>query len=217
MLQTLLNGVALGFIASPTCPSNAEEIRVGTLAGFGGAALVALGAVTGDAAVLVVVLAGLHPLMEAYPPLRALLWLVGAVVLGYIAIGIFREVRHTRGLAEVAASGPQRVRSPASPAPLRAFWAGFAITTFNPFTVVWWVGLLAPALERGDGLPVAFAAAVLAGALVWFLGLAAVLHLARGRLTTRVRRGILIVSGLAVSAYAVYFAWRGVLVVPEVL
>ena len=209
MLQTILNGLALGLIASPSCPSNAEEIRIGTRRGFAGAALVALGAVTGDAVILIVVLLGLQPLLEAYPMLNALLWLFGALVLSYIALGIFRDVRRTEGVAETPIEASQ-----AGPSALRAFWAGFAITTFNPFTILWWVGLLAPALEEGGSL-VPFSVAVLAGALTWFLGLAVLLHVARHRLTTRVRRGILAVSGVAVLAYAGYFAWRAMLVLPQ--
>lgn len=211
MLQSILNGLALGLIASPSCPSNAEEIRIGTRRGFAGAALVALGAVTGDAVILVVVLLGLQPLLEAYPVLNALLWLFGALVLGYIAIGIFRDVRRTEGVAEDPIEASQ-----AGPSALRAFWAGFAITTFNPFTILWWVGLLAPALEEGGSL-VPFSAAVLAGALVWFLGLAVLLHVGRRWLTARVRRGILVVSGVAVLAYAGYFAWRAMLILPQLI
>lgn len=204
MLQSLLNGFALGLIASPSCPSNAEELRVGTRHGFTGAALVALGAVTGDAAILVIVLLGLHPIMEAYPALTTLLWLFGAIVLAYIALSIFRDAGRTQGLA-AAETAP----SLSAPRFGRALWAGFAITTFNPFTILWWVGLLAPALEKGTAV-VPFALAVLMGALAWFIGLALLLHVGRHWLTTGVRRGILIVSGVAVMAYATYFAWRAV-------
>lgn len=211
MVQTILNGLALGLIASPSCPSNAEEIRVGTRRGFGGAAMVALGAVTGDAAILGVVLLGLQPLLEAHPVLDAALWLFGAAVLGYIALGIFRDVHRTGGIAHA----PMEASQP-GPHPLRAFWAGFAITTFNPFTILWWVGLLAPAIESGGSL-VPFALAVLTGTLAWFLGLAVVLHVGRRWLTTGVRRGVLVVSGLAVLAYAAYFAWRAALAMPWIV
>ena len=210
MLQTILNGLALGLIASPSCPSNAEEIRVGTLRGFSGAAFVALGAVAGDAVILGVVLLGLQPLLESYPVLNALLWVIGALVLGYIAYGILRDVRETEGVAETSPD----VRAGA-PSAGRAFWAGFAITAFNPFTILWWVGLLAPALEEGSSVAL-FSLAVLAGALAWFLGLAVLLHVGRSWLTTRVRRGILIVSALAVLAYAGYFAWRAISMLPAV-
>ena len=211
MLGTILNGFILGLIASPSCPSNAEEIRVGTRDGFRGALLVATGAVTGDAVILAVVLLGLHPIMEAYPALTTLLWLFGALVLGYIGLGIFRDVRRTEGVAQTEPAATMRVPSAA-----RAFWAGFAITTFNPFTILWWVGLLAPGLEQ-DGSIIPFAVAVLAGALAWFVGLAVVLRAARARLTTRVRRAILGASGLAVHAYAGYFAWRAASLLPDLV
>jgi L-lysine exporter family protein LysE/ArgO len=85
MLQTLVTGFILGFIASPSCPSNAEEIRLGTRYHIGYALLVGLGAVTGDAVVLVAVLLGLKPLLHTYPVLSTVLWFVGSAVLLYVS------------------------------------------------------------------------------------------------------------------------------------
>ena len=75
----------LGFVASPSCPSNAEEIRHGTRGGFIAALLVGLGAVVGDALVLLGLLLGLYPLLQALPWLRSALWFLGAFILAYVA------------------------------------------------------------------------------------------------------------------------------------
>ena len=49
---------------------------------------------------------------------------------------------------------------------------GFAITTFNPFTALWWVGLLAPMLFIPEQGIVLFSLAIVLGSLAWFMLLA---------------------------------------------
>ena len=92
----LLNGLILGFVASPSCPSNAEEIRLGTRYHAGYALLVGVGAVTGDIVVLGAVLFGLVPLLTAYPVLKTTLWFVAAVVMAYVSWGIFKRGQNSR-------------------------------------------------------------------------------------------------------------------------
>lgn len=204
MLASLFNGFLLGFVASPSCPSNAEEIRRGTRDGFFAALLVGLGAVAGDTLVLLLLLLGLYPLLQVLPWLTSTLWFLGALVLAYIAWGIFRE-------AAVVESVDSDARQAAlAQVPLHDFWAGFAITTFNPFTVLWWLGLLGPTFGAGEAVSVPFVSAVLLGSLAWFAGLALVLQIGRQWLTVRVRQVILWLSGLVVVGYALYFLWQGV-------
>jgi L-lysine exporter family protein LysE/ArgO len=195
MLQTIINGFVLGFIASPNCPSNAEEIRLGTRYHAGYALLVGIGAVTGDAIVLGAVLLGLGPLLSVYPWLNSSLLFVGSAVLFYVSWGIFKEATNVLAWANT---------SQTTATLLRAFWIGFAITTFNPFTALWWIGLLAPMLEQEHNIAF-FSVMVLLGSLTWFLLLAAILHFSRSWLTAVFRRWVLTGSGLLSSGYAVYF------------
>jgi L-lysine exporter family protein LysE/ArgO len=196
MLPTLVNGFILGFIASPSCPSNAEEIRLGTRYHAGYALLVGIGAVTGDVIVLAAVLLGLAPLLNAYPWLNSSLLFIGSAVLLYVSWGIFKEALN---LSTWTSNTPQGTATL-----LRAFWIGFAITTFNPFTALWWVGLLAPMFEQEQNI-VFFSLMVLLGSLTWFLLLAAILQFSRGWLTPVFRRWVLVASGLLSLGYAVYF------------
>jgi L-lysine exporter family protein LysE/ArgO len=196
MLQTIINGFVLGFIASPSCPSNAEEIRLGTRYHAGYALLVGVGAVIGDAIVLGAVLLGLVPLLEVYPLLSSSLLLIGSVVLFYVSWEIFKEAANL--------SGWTTNNQHATATLLRAFWVGFAITTFNPFTALWWVGLLAPMVDGGQNI-IFFSIMVLLGSLTWFLLLAAILHFSQNWLTPLFRRWVLLGSGLLTLGYAVYF------------
>jgi L-lysine exporter family protein LysE/ArgO len=200
MFHLIVNGLILGFVSSPTCPSNAEEIRWGARSGFGPALAVGLGAVAGDAIVLAVVLLGLYPLMQAFPFLNSLLWLVGALVLAFVAFGLIKEA---------SSGGPWLPRAAGGDARARPFLTGLAITAFNPFTVIWWVGLLGASALGAFGLSLLFPAAVLVGSLLWFAGLAALLHFGRGLLTGGAYRWILILSSLVLFAYAGWLAWRG--------
>lgn len=213
MLQTLLGGLALGFVASPTCPSNAEGIRLGTRHGFWPALMVGLGAVAGDAAVLAAMLLGLLPLIQAEPLLQAPLWFVGSAVLLYVARGTFVEARTpvpAPAPAEFTAAGrPNPVRGQ-PPGHARAFWIGFAITAFNPFTGLWWLGLLGPLAPAGRQATLTLSLAVLAGALAWFILVAVLLHMARPWLSGRPRQWLLAGSGLAVLGFGLYFLWQGV-------
>jgi L-lysine exporter family protein LysE/ArgO len=199
MLQTIINGLVLGFIASPSCPSNAEEIRLGTRYHAGYALLVGVGAVTGDAVVLGAVLLGLEPLLSAYPLLNSSLLLIGSAVLFYVSWGIFKEAMNVS-----AWTNP----SQATATPLRAFWIGFAITTFNPFTALWWVGLLVSVVDKQTLF--LFCLMVLLGSLVWFVLLATLLRFSRSWLTTSFRRWVLVASGLLSLGYALYFLSEGV-------
>lgn len=205
MTSNVVHGVLLGLIASPTCPSNAELVRQQTTRGLRNGLLVGIGAVAGDALVLVLLLLGLQPVLDRVRGLETALWAAGALVLAYIAWGVLHEAR-SAGFAGPDAPGDGASRGVSAG---RAFWLGFAVTTFNPFTIVWWVGLLGPSLtDGGTGLPLAFSTSVLAGAWVWFAALAASLHLGRGLLSVRARRWILGVSGVGAAAYAAYFAWQ---------
>jgi len=200
MIQAIAQGLALGFAASPTCPSNGEEIRLGAQRGFRLALAVGMGAVTGDALVLVAVLLGLAPLVQAYPGLSAALWGIGAIVLIYVGIGILRDAR-----CLVMPPDNEAADLSSSVGLGRGFWAGFAITTFNPFSLVWWIGLLGPWMESSSLAGIApFVLAVLAGQLLWFTTLAGLLHIGHQWLSRRLQFGVLLISGLVLTAYGLY-------------
>lgn len=213
MIQSVIHGFTLGLLASPSCPSNAEEIRLGTRYGLKHALTVGVGAVAGDAIVLIVLLLGIAPVLERVQALSTALWVAGALVLTYVAWGIFKEAAVVEGVEGGEGGGRDHDVVPTATAARslpRAFWVGFAITTFNPFTIVWWLGLLGPALTQSRGVPASFVVAVLVGSLAWFVALAFLLHLGRRWLTRRVRRWVLVLSGVGASGYALYFLWRAV-------
>ncbi|SFK03782.1 Threonine/homoserine/homoserine lactone efflux protein [Halobacillus dabanensis] len=201
MFKLLFSGLIIGFVSSPTCPSNGEEIKHGTKYGFASSLLVGAGAVTGDAIVLAAILLWLMPFIGSDSIIVTFLWLFGSIVLFYVAWGIFKEIRTVQGVGE------KRTMDLMNPVRhyFRAFWIGIAITTFNPFTVLWWMGLLTPIVNDGNSISMVYPLAVLFGALLWFVLLAILLHLGERWLNKKSRQAILLISGLAVLGYSIYF------------
>ncbi|QAS52979.1 LysE family transporter [Halobacillus litoralis] len=205
MFQLLLSGLIIGVVSSPTCPSNGEEIKYGTKYGFYSALIVGAGAVVGDAVILAAILLWLMPFADSNSMIITFLWLFGSAVLFYVAWGIFKEIKTVEGVDPKAKS--IGVKYPFKHY-LKAFWTGAAITTFNPFTVLWWMGLLTPIMNDGESISMIYPLAVLSGALFWFVLLAVLLYLGEKWLNKRRRQAILLISGLAVLGYSIYFLYQ---------
>ncbi|MFD2924091.1 LysE family translocator [Halobacillus naozhouensis] len=201
MLRLLLSGLIIGFVSSPTCPSNGEEIKHGTKYGFSSSLIVGVGAVMGDAIVLAAILLWLMPFIDSESLIVTFLWLFGSIVLFYVSWGIFKEIKTVEG---VEVKQIKNIKRPFRHY-FRAFWTGTAITAFNPFTVLWWMGLLTPIVDSGSSITVVYPLAVLLGAFVWFVSLAVLLHLGERWLNRKRRQFILLISGLAVLFYSIYF------------
>lgn len=204
MIQSMLSGLIIGAVSSPTCPSNGEEIKHGTKYGLTSSVTVGLGAVFGDAVVLAAILLWLMPFINDNSKWITGLWLFGSLVLFYVAWGIFQEMKTVQSVKEKHISN---IHDPVKHF-LKAFCTGAAITAFNPFTVLWWMGLLTPIIDSGHRISVIYPLSVLIGALLWFMLLAFFLHLGEKWLNRKRRQGMLLISGLAVSGYAFYFLFQ---------
>jgi len=204
----IFSGLLIGFFASPTCPSNALEIRLGLRHGFKVATSVALGAVSGDLLVLIAVLVGLLSLLQTWPVLGIFLWFVGGLVLLHVARGSIIQAFNKSNLrankADVASIQHDGE-------PIKAFWGGLVITISNPYTVLWWVGLIGPVLDTSVRLPLGFIVSIIAGSLIWFVSLAGLLQFARYQLGPMFWMTILLIAGLSVGGYGFYFLWRGLI------
>lgn len=205
--MTIVSGLLLGFFASPTCPSNALEIRLGLRHGFKSATSVALGAVSGDLLVLIAVLVGLLSLLQTWPVIGIFIWFVGGLVLLHVARGsiiqAFNKMHLRTNKVDVAFI-------PSNGETIKAFWGGLVVTASNPYTALWWVGLIGPVLDTSERLPLAFIVSIIAGSLIWFVGLAGLLQFARYKLGPMFWMTVLLIAGLFVGGYGFYFLWRGV-------
>jgi threonine/homoserine/homoserine lactone efflux protein len=162
-----------------------------------------LGSVTSDAIYAFGVYFGLATLLTQSVPLRLALWLLGGAWLCWLGVDALR--------ARIDLS----VDSAALPATSwHEYRAGLLITLFNPLTIIGWIALAGsfftrwdsawPSLETVGALAVA---AMLVGAMAWFVLLSLAFSAARRWVSPRAIRIVSVVSGLALIAYGLSAWW----------
>lgn len=122
----------------------------------------------------------------------------------YVSWGIFSEIRTVKGVSFNTNTFHKDISIKNV---FNAFWRGLAITTFNPFTVVWWIGIITPMMAANQNY-ILFSFAVLVGSSAWFVLLAILLRMGRKFFTQTNRKWIVGASGLGVLGYSLYFFWR---------
>ena len=159
----ILEGFLLGWsVAWPPGPINAEMVRRGLARGFRAAAAVGLGACSGDAlwAIIVALGAGLAAGAEA----RALLATLSTVLL--LALGAFFLWGAWR-----AAATPAGAAAPPAARPGAGYVLGLTMALTSPWNLAFWLAVIGrpETHERGLGVALLVAAAVILGAGLWVL------------------------------------------------
>lgn len=213
----IIVGVLLGFSSSVTCPSNSLLVNYGTRSNLSTTLMVALGALLGDLAVLLLLLHILGGSVQDWVSTQAWFWFLGSIVMFYIAVQQFRA--RTRGQLPSKRVGryngnedreqPSFREIMRTMPTLKAALSGFSVTAINPFTYVWWVGLFALGITADGGISYGFFAGILAGAAVWFGVISVVLHFVRRILTVRTLRTIHVVSSAILGTYALWLLIEG--------
>lgn len=152
------------------------------------------------------VYAGIAPLIRQ-PVFRIALEGAAALVLGLLAWGSWKEALEREGRTTPdGAAGPSFQRG--------ALVSGFVITLSNPMTVVFYFSLFGGAVatlhEASRSAHLLFVVSVMAGCLLWCLGLALALAWGKGRIGPKLRRRILVGSALALAGFAARFLVEGV-------
>jgi arginine exporter protein ArgO len=130
---------------------------------------------------------------------------VGAIVLGVVAVvGARATLRSSR----TGVAGPSGARSAPELPTAHVFARFVGLTALNPLTAVYFVALTAGLGERvvGGGAGAAFALGVFVGSLAWQCVLAAAGGLAGGRMSPRVRLTVSLLGYAIVALYAVRLA-----------
>jgi len=162
-LQVLLSGAALGFsIAAPPGPVTAmsaqQVVTRSWLAGW----LVMLGATAADAIFFVLTYYGVATLVT--PEERGLLFVLGGVLLLYLAFSIVKKARRLE-------SGPSPSRSDRwSSSSMRKFpfLLGLSMGLTNPYQLGWWVAIGAGMVsDFGGGVAVGFFVGILSWTVIF--------------------------------------------------
>jgi threonine/homoserine/homoserine lactone efflux protein len=176
---TLINGIILGWsVAWPPGPVNAEMLRRSVIphshgGGFWAAWQLGLGACTGDFLWAMAVMTGAGALLNT-PRVRQILAVVSFLLLlflaGMFALGAWRSARasHSNALADGDDPGKGRrvtVRG--------GYLLGFMLALTSPWNLGFWLAVIGgqQSLLRNPsmGNSLAFAGAVVLGAVVWTL------------------------------------------------
>lgn len=156
-----------------------------------------------ELAMLAALLLGLGPLLT-HDISALLLGLAGGALLCWMAIGIFRTIRSFRIEPTVAQPFPGRHLSV----------IGILMSLANPYWTLWWatigLGYLTFARNAGVGGIAAFFCGHILGDLVWYSLVSWSFSHARQFLSDTVYRGIMLVCGIALAGFAVWFFWSGV-------
>jgi putative LysE/RhtB family amino acid efflux pump len=195
-VDAALAGLALGIaVAAGFGPISVLALSSGLRHGFAPAFGVGLGAALVDGLYALLAALGLAVLVPADE-----LQLVGGVALVWI------------GWRMVCAAGGDGL---ALATLRRGLGVSLAATLANPLTIVSWAAAFT-AVVPGLGLSRTETVAVLppavaVGTLIWFTGLALASTFAGRRLGPRALRGASVVAGLAIAAFGLVFAVRGLL------
>ena len=198
--------------AAPMGPVNMLAIRRGMIGGWRHTLACGVGSVTGDLILFSLVLLGGHYLFSdlSNPTLQTVLAAIGIIVL--LPLGIYFLVRAVKEPLRAYASAHQQRDEGTVPAHLLVEVAdGFALTIFNPLTILYWVGV------SSNWLP--FAHSVLgysapgwgilmagAGLLTWFTALIVFVRVIPHRIGPIFFRLVNAILGLMLLGFATFCA-----------
>jgi L-lysine exporter family protein LysE/ArgO len=201
-------GLIFGFCyAISIGPVNFMAIRRGILNGFQELFMVGLGAAFVDASFAYIVFAGLSK-DGIVGSLKLIIWCVSVVFLLYLAYSLFLEIREDPNATSAVKKQTQFIDN--------SFVMGFLIAASNPYTLIYWVGMvgtlqLSGNIDIAGGAATSFFSAVLVSELVWFMALGIAVHYSRNLFNRHMLKTITRFFGLLLFGYYVFMASKVVM------
>jgi len=198
--------------AAPMGPVNILAIRRGLIGGWQHTLACGIGSVTGDLILFSLVLLGGHYLLSdlSNPTLQTILAAIGVIVL--LPLGIYFLIRAVKDPLRAYASARQHWDEGSVPAHLVVEVAdGFALTLFNPLTIVYWVGVTSNWLPfahpvLGYSAPGWGILMATAGLMTWFTALIVVVRFVPHRIGPIFFRLVNAILGLMLLGFATFCA-----------
>ena len=196
--------------AAPMGPVNMLAIRRGMIGGWRHTLACGIGSVTGELILFSLVLLGGHYVFSdlSNPTLQTVLAAIGVIVL--LPLGIYFLVRAVKEPLRAYASARQQWDEGTVPAHLATdVAAGFALTIFNPLTMIYWVGVTANWLPLahsvlGYSAPGWGILMASAGLITWFTALIVVVRFIPHRIGPIFFRLVNAVLGLILLGFATF-------------
>jgi L-lysine exporter family protein LysE/ArgO len=214
LYQAITQGLIIGFCTAALIgPVNFLAIRRGIMGGFQQTFMVGAGAALVDASFAWVVFAGLLKVGFS-GAWKIILWGLCAIFLLYLAYSMLSDIR----------DDPQAMESPKLRRQIQwmdhSFVMGFLLAATNPFTLIYWIGMVGtlqlslsipPSLDIAGGAATSFFSAILVSELVWFSCLGMGVHYSRNLFNRRALRVITWGCGILLLFYYVFMAGKVVM------
>ncbi|KIL34520.1 amino acid transporter [Cohnella kolymensis] len=194
-LSYLLLGLS---ISAPLGPINAAQIDRGLKSGFLHAWLIGLGAMAADIFYMILVFFGVIHFINQ-PFIKTFLWLFGAFVLIYTG---FESL--------MAARNPQLHVAKNSQSHWKTLITGFLMSVSSPLSILFWLGIYGSVLAQSAAASnqtqlIIYSSGIIAGLILWDLGMACVASAFRKLLTNSLMSAISVLSGLSLLGFGGYF------------
>ena len=198
--------------AAPMGPVNMLAIRRGLIGGWRHTLACGAGSVMGELILFSLILLGGHYLFSdlANPTLQTVLAGIGLIVL--LPLGIYFLVRAVKEPMQAYASARKDWNESTVPEHLATDFAScFALTIFNPLTMIYWVGVTSNWLPLahsilGSKAPAWGILTVAAGLATWFTALVIVVRFIPNRIGPTFFRLVNAVLGLILLGFAAFCA-----------
>jgi L-lysine exporter family protein LysE/ArgO len=203
--KAITQGLIIGFCTAALIgPINFMAVRRGIMGGFPQTFLVGAGAALIDATCAYAVFAGL--LKVGFSGLwKIILWGICVVFLLYMAYAFLNEVRDNPEIMKN--SKVQRQTQFVD----NSFFMGLLLAGSNPFTLIYWIGMVSTLQLSGNisltgGAATSFFSAILVSELVWFSCLGAGVHYSRNLFNRNILKILTWSSGILLIFYCCFMA-----------
>jgi len=204
----VIKGILLGIsVAAPIGPVNLAIINRGLKNGFTSALITGVGAISADLIYLLLISVGmLKFLMHKW--VNTFLWGAGAVVLFYLAYGIFKNVSNTTIDFDV------KFCRKASSQLLSTYLSGFAITFTSPMTIVFWASLGGAMIsDLGSAelnIYILTYISILTGLMLWIVIVSVLCSWGRRFISTKLFKVISLISCIIILGFSFKFGYQAV-------
>ena len=221
-------GAVFGLVlAAPPGPMNAIIAEESVLRGWPAGFRAGLGAMLADALFFALAFVGAVAVVDRTPWLRAVLYLLGGVLMLYFAVGALRDADAARSFS--ADDAEESSAGAGVDAESKGFRKAFVLALTNPYQIAFWLTVGVGLLEPGRLDVLSYAPAVgdaLAGTLVvetgspallvgffagigcWIVGFPAAL-VATGRRVDAAAPAVAALSGVVLAGFGAAFLWVG--------
>jgi threonine/homoserine/homoserine lactone efflux protein len=190
-------GILIGIsITAPIGPTNVEVIRRGIQDGWRAAVAFCLGSLVAVILYLTLVTLGFSKVAHI-PWFNTTLTIFGILVLGYLAYNSFHDTF----------SGGQFEIAEAEAAQRRHFLPGILLTVANPAVLLFWTGIMGASFTKSQSANLPFVAGILAGAVLTYIALNALIFYARQLLQQKLFKIVSLAAGLLLTYFCLKFGY----------